>query len=194
MFVFFHVEIVPIKEVVLSCLDDPLQAVKERQFIRAGTGTGIMKGRQRCDRRRTDRRQGIRRRRGPRFGRLGRRVLVVVVLGVGTAAVVVVVIRKSEIRLRGTSFQFQHLPGRNQEDGVGAFVGFGAGIEQNGRLGMVGQQLVDVTGKAIQLSQIEGPEVQEEIPIDEFLVDVEEDGGDLLALSIAQQYFVTGRG
>jgi hypothetical protein len=50
-----------------------------------------------------------------------------------------------------------------------------------------------VTGETIKLSQVERPEIEKKIPIDEFLVDIEENGGDLLVVPIPQQNFVTGR-
>lgn len=46
---------------------------------------------------------------------------------------------------------------------------------------------IELGTKAIELSQIEGPKIQKEIPIDQFLVNIEKVNGDLVALGISQQ-------
>lgn len=83
------------------------------------------------------------------------------------------------------SVEFQNLPGTGQENSVGTLVVDGRRIKQNRGICIpvspgVCQELIQACGKPVQLSEIERPKIQKEIPIDELLVNVETNDGKFL--------------
>lgn len=181
MFVFLDVELIPpIEELELPGLDEGPQAIHEGQFVRTPVRAGIVKGWQWGNALSPNGTEGQKGRIGGRHGPMS-----LFLFGLGIVVVVVAGIARRGKSAKGffrRPIQFQDLPGAREKNGVGPLVAQCGRIKQDGRvvpLG-VGQQLVEFGGKPMQLAQIQGTKVQKEIPVDEFVINVETDHGELL--------------
>jgi len=82
---------------------------------------------------------------------------------------------KPPIRLLQGPSQIQHLPGANQNDGVAPSLSRRAGVITEDAIGEVGGGELGVEGRAeaVELAEVEGSVVQEEVPVEEVVVDAE---------------------
>ena len=163
--------------------------MKQGEFVGARTRRSIVKGRKRRDGILSNGRQGSRWRGAAGLGRLHGAGVFVDSIVVGLILIITEPVKGS----RGGSLEFQNLPGGNEKDGIRSLVAFHAAVKQNDGLWMVGQQLIQMACETVELSQIQWPKIEKEIPIHQFFVDVEENGRHLFVLSIPQQNFVAGR-
>jgi hypothetical protein len=151
IFVFLHVKGTEIEKAVHACLGHALQAVQNVHVVGTLTGRGIVKGWRRSNR------HGALRVAHGRFRTTFFRCDQIQI--------------ESPVGLFRRTVQIQQLPGANEENGVRALGRYGIGVKAND--GELAQLVVEFVTEPSELSEIEGTEIQKEIPVNEFIVNVE---------------------
>ena len=224
MFVFFQIKVVNVPKSKLDRLDEAVQTIHDTQIVGTGHGGGIVKGWEGCHGwgplRLRNGWQGV-----MQTGVIGRTastkgvcigigrgrsgpVVIASVVGIHHHVVVIVAntrplrtggggCDKAAIGLRRRSFQVQDLPGTNEKLRIGSFGRLRTAVKTHN--GKFAHLVIELVTKARQLSEIEWSKIQKEIPIDQFLIHVEEmnlplflgQGG--IAFGCRGQDIVTGR-
>lgn len=93
----------------------------------------------------------------------------------------------------GRSVKIQHLPAANETNGVGPLSRRGAAVETNNVVGHRDEFLVQFGTESIELSKIQGPKIEKEVPINQLCVDTKVVYLFLLAVCITAVTYFLGR-